>query len=197
MKLLYTLLFFTASAPLFAQQPDKGFSRKHKTTLPVDNLSLRIGAEELPVPTVRKGKQSLIGGPATQTGLQPFRVRVVRDGDTGLPIYIENRSALSRSGKVQPAPTGQARANAVASTYQFLNQVRGLMKIDTPEASFSVRQTETDALGQTHVRLAQTYAGVPVYGAELVAHLINNEVTLVNGHYQTVNEGISVLDIEV
>lgn len=192
MKFLYTLLFFTASASVFAQQPDKGFSRKHKTTLPIDNLSRRIGAVELPVPTVRNGKQSLIGGQAAQTGLQPLRVRVIRDSDTGLPIYIENRSALSRPGKVQPAPTGQARANAVASTYQFLGQVRGLMKIATPEASFSVRKTETDALGQTHVRLAQTYAGVPVYGAELVAHLVNNEVTLVNGHYQTVNEGISI-----
>lgn len=192
MKVLYILLFVTVSASLFAQQPDKGFSRKHKITLPIDNLSRRIGAEELPVPTVRKGTQSLIGGQAAQTGLQPLRVRVVRDGDTGLPIYIENRSALSRSVKAQPAPTGQARANAVASTYQFLDQVRGLMKIEKPESSFSVRQTETDALGQTHVRLAQTYAGVPVYGAEMVAHLVNNEVILINGQYQTVTEGISV-----
>ena len=200
MKPVCVLLLVTLSTAAFAQQPSRGFSQKHKTTLPPDNLSRRIGAEELPVPTVQMGKQSLISGQAARTGLQPLRVRVVRDSDTGLPIYIENRSVTvgpANRGPVAPqtAPTqitGQARANAVATTYQFLEQMRGLMNIDKPEASFAVRQTETDALGQTHIRLTQTYAGIPVYGAELVAHLVNNTVTLVNGHYQTVNEGISV-----
>lgn len=188
MKLLYSLLFITLSAPLFAQQPNKGFSRKHKTEWPADNLSQRIGAEELPAPAVQTGKPSLIGGQAAQSGLQPLRIRVVRDADTGLPIYIENRSTRS-VGK--PTGTGQARVNAVATTYQFLEQVRGVLKIDKPESSFSVRQTETDALGQTHIRLTQTHGGIPVYGAELVAHLTNNEVTLVNGHYQEVKSEIA------
>ncbi len=191
MKLFYALLFLTVSAPLFAQQPGKGFSRKHKTTLSPDNLSQRIGAEEVPLPAARKSKQSLIGGQATQTGLQPLRLRIVRDTDTGLPIYIENRSARSPQSMSLQTGTGQARTNAVAATYQFLEQVKGVMKIDKPEASFAVRQTETDALGQTHVRLTQTYAGIAVYGAELVAHLTNNEVVLVNGHYQAVGETIN------
>lgn len=194
MKLCYSLLFLTVWAPLFAQHTNNGFSRKHKTGLPADNLSQRIGAEELPVPAGRTNKQSLIGGQAVQIGLRPLRVRVVRDADTGLPIYIENRSARSvsspRSASSQTG-TGQARTNAVATTYQFLGQVRGLLNIDKPEASFMVKQTETDALGQTHIRLTQTHGGIPVYGAELVAHLANNEVTLVNGHYQKVNEGIT------
>jgi bacillolysin len=195
MKLLYSLLFLTVSSPLFAQQPTKGFGRKYKTEQAADNLSQRIGAEELPVPVVGKAKQSLIGGQAAQSGLQPLRIRVVRDADTGLPIYIENRSARSaKRGPVSPQTgigTGQARTNAVATTYQFLDQVRGVLKIDKPEASFSVRQTETDVLGQTHIRLTQTHRGVAVYGAELVAHLTNNEVTLVNGHYQVVNPEIA------
>ncbi|MCY7357590.1 MAG: neutral protease, partial [Rudanella sp.] len=143
MKLFYAFLLITLSTAAFAQQPQKGFSRKYKTEQPADNLSRRIDAEELPAPVVRKAKQSLIGGQAAQSGLQPLRIRVVRDSDTGLPIYIENRSARSvrtQTGSTQL--TGQARANAVATTYQFLDQVRGLLKIDKPESSFSVRQTE-------------------------------------------------------
>ena len=192
MKLFYAFLLITLSTAAFAQQPQKGFSRKYKTEQPADNLSRRIDAEELPAPVVRKAKQSLIGGQAAQSGLQPLRIRVVRDSDTGLPIYIENRSARSvrtQTGSTQL--TRQARANAVATTYQFLDQVRGVLKIDKPEASFSVRQAETDALGQTHIRLTQTHGGIPVYGAELVAHLTNNEVTLVNGHYQEVKNEIA------
>ncbi len=55
------------------------------------------------------------------------------------------------------------------------------MNVNNPEANFLVSQTNTDDLGQTHVRLTQTLAGVPVLGQELVAHLTNGEVTLLNG----------------
>lgn len=191
MKLLYLSTLLIWSSVVLAQQPQNGFARKRKTEKAVDNLSRRIGADEVPVPTSRTHKQSLIGAQATTSGLQPLRLRVIRDEASGLPIYIENRSAravssprISRTGPV----TGQARTAVAATTYQFLNQVRGILKLDNPEASFSVRQAEADGLGQTHIRLTQTHAGIPVYGAELVAHVAGDEVTLVNGRYQTVAE---------
>lgn len=189
MKLLYTLLVFTLPISLLAQQPaPKGFSRKHKTERPTDNLSQRIGAEEMPVPA-GKTRPSLIGKQATQTGLQPLRLRVVRDQETGLPVYIENRSVRTQAKTQQP--TGQARvAAATVVAYQFLNQVRGVLQIENPEASFNVRQAETDEQGQTHIRLTQTYAGLPVYGAELVAHVQGEDVTLLNGHYERVAESV-------
>lgn len=190
MKLLYTLLVFTLPISLLAQQPTpKGFGRKHKTERPADNLSQRIGAEEATVPVGNKTRPSLMSSQATQTGLQPLRLRVVRDQETGFPVYIENRSV-----RIQPKaqqPTGQARvAAATVVAYQFLNQVRGILQIENPEASFNVREADTDDLGQTHIRLTQTHGGLPVYGAELVAHVQDEDVTLLNGHFERVAESV-------
>lgn len=200
MKPVYLSFLCLAGTAVLAQPPSvqppaAGFRMKHKTERPVDNLSRRIGADEAPIPVSRSRKQALMSNVATQKGLQPLRLRVVRDGTTGLPIYIENRAvaklAPRKPGVGAPLSGAQARTSAVAVTFQFLDQVRGLLNIDKPASSFEVRQAETDALGQTHVRLTQTYKGVPVFGAELVAHLTEGVVGLLNGQYQTVADGIN------
>ena len=66
-----------------------------------------------------------------------------------------------------------------------------LLRLDKPEENFTVSRTETDDLGQMHVRLAQTYRGVPVLNSELIAHLTDGEVTLLNGRYQPIVAGLS------
>ena len=40
-----------------------------------------------------------------------------------------------------------------------------------------------DSIGSTHVRLDQSYQGLPVFGAQLVVHMNERGVTGVNGHY--------------
>ncbi|TAE33525.1 MAG: T9SS C-terminal target domain-containing protein [Cytophagales bacterium] len=198
MKHLFLLLILSTATLALAQPLPKGFGRKLKTERPFDNLSRRIGAEEMPVPGNKTPRPSLLSVQATTSGLQPLRLRVVRDEATGLPIYIENRSAKSRAvaggvARTPPTPlTGQARVAVAATAYGFLNQVRSVLGLENPEASFSAREAETDALGQTHIRMTQTHRGIPVYGAELVAHVTENEVTLVNGRYRAVDQTIGV-----
>lgn len=120
---------------------------------------------------------------------QPLRLRVVRDSATGLPVYIE-RKPNGRSSTLSTAGARLSAAAAASAAYQFMGQVRGLLNIADPEASFSISQTDADDLGQTHVRLTQTLAGVPVLGQEVVAHLTNGEVTLLNGRYKPLPAGI-------
>ena len=47
-----------------------------------------------------------------------------------------------------------------------------------------MQSVETDALGLTHVRLQQTFHGIPVWAAELVVHLnADAQVYLLQGRY--------------
>ena len=192
MKLLLLTLLTTAT---LAQQPNRtggppGFGRKQKTSAPTPGLAERLKAEVVPIPKNRAGRSSLTATGGTRVSAQPLRLRVVRDSATGLPIYIERKT----SARTNARPNAGARLSAAAAasaTYQFMGQVRGLLKVTNPEADFLVSQTTTDDLGQTHVRLTQALAGVPVLGQELVAHLTNGEVTLLNGRYQPLPDGLS------
>lgn len=124
---------------------------------------------------------------------QPFsftapELHVVRDSASGRPVFIQNmRAARATNGK-----TGaNARVSAAATTYTFLNQVGEMLRISNPEDNFAIQKSETDELAQTHIWLKQTYKGVPINGAELVAHLVNGEVSVLNGHPQPTPTDIS------
>ena len=185
---LLFLALLTASAG-FAQQPDAGFSRKQKTTAPDPDLARRLGADVIPTPKNQMGQQTLLTTGQGRPSVSPLRLRVVRDTATGLPIFIE-RTGVSKSVPTKAGARVSAAA-AASAAFGFLNEVRGLLQLANPEANFTVSRTDADELGQTHVRLGQTYRGVPVLGRELVAHLTGPDVTLLNGQYEPVRAEVS------
>lgn len=186
-----TLLFLLAAASALAQQPNAGFDRKSKTSTPTSGLAQRLGVKIIPTPTSRTGRPTLLAAGLNRPSVEPLRLRVVRDTTTGLPVFIE-RKVSKRGSLPQNAGARLSAAAASSATFAFLNQVRSLLQIDSPDASFAVSRTETDDLGQTHVRLTQVHRGIPVLGNELVAHLSGSDVTLLNGRYQPVPDNLSV-----
>ena len=52
-----------------------------------------------------------------------------------------------------------------------------------PQDGFAFRLEEKDTLGQTHVRMSQTYRGVPVLGGELIVHLDAAGLLGINGRF--------------
>ena len=194
MKLPFLLLTLLVATCGLAQQPGTGFGRKVKTTQPSIGLARRLNADLRPIPTNRAGRQTLTALLAKKQAMTSLRLRAVNDSTTGLPVYIE-RKPNSQTTPNSAKNSGGARLSAEAAasvTFQFMGQVRGLLKLENPASNFTVTRTETDDLGQQHVRLMQTHRGVPVLGAELVAHLADGEVTLLNGRYQSIPNELEI-----
>lgn len=84
---------------------------------------------------------------------------VTRDPKSGMPIMIEN---ISYSGIVTSENNRQA-------TQQVLETISALIGIQSPD-EFQILHTEKDNLGITHVKLQQTFKGLPVYGAQAWLH---------------------------
>lgn len=188
---LLVLALLTTGASI-AQQPNSGFSRKMKTSAPTQGLAQRLNATVVPIPKDRPAGQMLLTRGASLS-LEPARLRVVRDTVTNLPVFIERKKSPALGVNASRKSGARLSAAAAASvTFQFMGQVRDLLKLDKPEDNFTISRTETDDLGQTHIRLAQTYRGVPILGSELVAHLTDGEVTSINGRYQPAPEGLTI-----
>ena len=49
--------------------------------------------------------------------------------------------------------------------------------------AFTGRMEKEDKLGETHIRVRQTYRGIDVEGPELIVHMSRREVTAINGHF--------------
>ncbi|MDF1695576.1 MAG: M4 family metallopeptidase [Saprospiraceae bacterium] len=126
------------------------------------NLSSSIHSREKYTP------KSLSFVRAEENGL-----RVVSRGkDTQLPIFIKgNPEKLLKQGN-----------SMESKAFNFLENAKGLMKINNPSQEFRVVKIDTDDLGMTHVKLQQVIHGIPVYGSEVIYHT-TKDASILNGRY--------------
>ena len=81
-------------------------------------------------------------------------------------------------GVTAPVTAQSLRDNAAA----FINRNARAFGLNSGTAELSLRGTETDQLGMTHLRYTQVYAGLPVFGASLKVHMdAAGEVSVVSG----------------
>lgn len=77
------------------------------------------------------------------------------------------------------APADQARTEALVREARGHLAARAFQMGLGPHAGFAFRNLVSDALGEDHVRLEQTYKGVPVFEGEAIVHLRNGRVRAV------------------
>ncbi len=95
-------------------------------------------------------------------------------GDQGLPIAFY--------GKTDASFINQDNANEAQQALRYLASLQ-LEAIKLPLAEFLPAKSHQDEQGNYHVRLEQYYNGVPVYGAELIAHSSQLAFHILNGRY--------------
>ncbi|MCB0640032.1 MAG: M4 family metallopeptidase, partial [Phaeodactylibacter sp.] len=95
-------------------------------------------------------------------------VRVSRDPQTGRVLQIEGHFLADL----------QAPFEVLATRY--LDAVAEILGIPSGEV-FQVKNEHSDDQGYSHLRLQQIWAGLPIYGGELVLHFKGGEPYLLNG----------------
>lgn len=95
-----------------------------------------------------------------------------RSIDKQLPIFIKGKPTLNLFSGGSPE----------ARSMNFLENAKGLMKVQNPSEEFKVIETKTDELGFTHVKMRQEIHGIPIYGSEIIVH-ITDEESFMNGRY--------------
>ena len=93
-------------------------------------------------------------------------------GNEGLPIFFEGATSNETVEERTAAPA--------ALSYLESLKPAGIMD---PATEFFVKKVQTDERGNFHVRFQQQYKGIPVFGAELIAHTKNGVFTSAAGRY--------------
>ena len=113
------------------------------------------------------------GDVTTVTALEDGQQATIRwDKDTGVPAFL--------TGPVTPP----AAAGLPEATYAFLDENSDIYQISRPAEELVLQRMERDGLGMTHLRMAQVYKGVPVFGSELSFHYTaDGKISAINGYY--------------
>ena len=162
----FTLLVTGACTTAWAQT-NPFDARSHKTTAQPDKSALhavviRGYKNTSPIPGVLTKQASATAAKA----------------ELSLPLFIEKNNQ-------ENAPKFKTYSVFEASDLakQFLQNVKTEMHIKTPEQEFKVTEMNTDELAKTHIRLEQSFQGIPVYGAEIILHATNGSIHFLNGRY--------------
>ncbi len=99
---------------------------------------------------------------------------------TGLPIFLKGNPLYRDLEFNLTEGTRTPKEIALAA----LKKYRALLRLENPPEEFRVRTLLEDKEGKKHLRLSQTYKGIPYFGKEITVHLNNHgEVYLIAGHY--------------
>ncbi len=104
------------------------------------------------------------------------------DARSEVPNFL---TPLDPAARLPYQPTAAEAGNPVAIARGFLDENRALFKLRSVAEELQLLRNESDKqLGWSHVRLAQVYRGLPVFGYQLVVHLdAQQQVVTVNGHF--------------
>ncbi|HTP09328.1 MAG TPA: M4 family metallopeptidase [Anaerolineae bacterium] len=146
-------------------------------------LALLCAAIPLSLSTAARPAQS-----GTQAAFNQLQARsnnaltVSWDARSGVPNFL---TGLDPAARLPYQPTAAERNNPIAIARGFLDENRALFKLRSVAEDLQFLRDETDKqLGWSHVRMAQMYKGLPVFGYQLVVHLdTQHQVVAVNGHF--------------
>jgi Zn-dependent metalloprotease len=130
------------------------------------------------------GRQPLTRLAETMSPELPADTTIRRHHEHGTITFLKsaNLSAfLEQDADFRTLQTAKRHGDMVLA---FLTRYRQLFKLREPDREFTITSIDADHLGFTHVRLQQQFAGIAVWGAELIAHINRTQhVYLIQGHY--------------
>lgn len=98
------------------------------------------------------------------------------------PIFISSHASSSK--KIMSSSKNKKSFETTVAAKQFLLKISSLLGWKNTQPPFRIRNTTTDALGKTHIKLDQIQDGYKVYGVQVAIHL--NEIgegNIFSGNY--------------
>lgn len=153
------------------------------TALPPVGLGWSVGA-----PTIKATEVRPSGGGDPQQALANLQARTVArlyatfDRQTGVARFVMPYHATDR---LPYTPTAAEIGDPLAIARGFLDQNRALFGLRSAAEELRLLYAEPDVQrGFTHLRFAQVYRGLPVFGRQLIVHLDPQQrIVAVNGQF--------------
>lgn len=178
-QLFLLALIFFCGEPLLAQNKFKTVKRSADVVVetPLKSIS------EVPDKNIISRQKYLSRPTDSQTYLNLLSKRTglkITSDENGMPSMIEG---IPTNLKKVSLRNSRMSATAAAA-YNYLEAVKPYLKLSNPDSELKIIKSETDEIETTHLRMQQTYMGVPVYGAEMILHQkADQDVSLLNGHF--------------
>ena len=122
----------------------------------------------------------------------PADTIIRRDHEHGTITFLKSANLSAFLEQAADFRTLQTEKRYGEMALAFLTRYRQLFKLREPDQEFIIESIDSDHLGFTHVRLQQQFAGIAVWGANLIAHVNRMQhLYLIQGRYIPTPEQVS------
>ncbi len=147
-------------------------------------------AERQTAPVHFSAPQGKTSGNASSSGLR-IQVRRAANGTISWMTGQLGRAESFTSSASLKGLSRQMQASAAASG--VAQNYRATLGLHDPATELRTLSVNTDEIGATHVRMAQNYKGIPVWGSEIYIHTdARGDVYAINGAYQPTPAAVSI-----
>lgn len=118
-------------------------------------------------------------------------VKVAWDRQRAIPALVQGANLLPDDQPLAQQAKGGApvKLDLSQKAVRVMEVLAGLYGIQNAPKEFSSRSTEGSRSGYQHVRLDQTFKGLPVFGGQVIVHFDGKGTArAVNGHYRSIGD---------
>jgi Zn-dependent metalloprotease len=161
--------------------------------------NLQQSNQKKPLPThlaylLPRAGSNIQGLISAQSSAQSNDILEIKMRSIGTPRQIKvntHKGVQNMMPQTTVSATVQDDDEQVART--FLNLYRGHLRLDNPDNELSLTRKEKDDLNRQHLRFSQSFSGLPVWPAELIAHLdAQGNIDLVDGAFIPTPRDLSI-----
>ena len=153
MRFTYTIIFLLGFCSLFAQQQ----SNDAKAIIGAVEVAKKQPSTTL-ISSAASQNKRVSSNPYWYLSNQPIVRAAASDG---MPTVIQ--------GTLPTSATASNRSSD-EKVFSYLEAIKAPIQIKEPVHEFEIMEQRTDDVGKTHIRLAQKFEGIKVYGGEVLLH---------------------------
>jgi Zn-dependent metalloprotease len=172
-KLLFLLVTLTTSSVVFAQNSKPRPKPSNGKIMTIESPIQANTPDIEPVFQNTRTYKTLPQLPVVSNKF-PKGFKVLTYNSEGIPTMINGDVPTEGNTRDLPLAT---------RCQQYLEAAKTLMSIQKPIEEFELKSTEMDEMGNSHVRMNQTYKGLRVWDGEVILHERGGKVNLLNGSF--------------
>lgn len=167
----------------------------------LSNFTLSLLAQNNPFSVKQKSPGILVSAPQPMQPLKNVRKAIVPSQSQFSPVQVSfsglklDKQIFSNPGYDETGRlvfvegslpvSSKSPGKAITEKEQcveYLSALKQALAITDPASEFEIMQSDFDETGMQHIKLAQKFKGIPVYGAEIYLHKRNGIIDLFNGN---------------
>ncbi len=114
-----------------------------------------------------------------------------------LPFFMSGETLEKNSSLLMKQNSSNKMLNSNGIAISYIQEKKELFKLIDPLNELKIKETVKDKDGNYHVRLSQSYKGIPIWSKDITVHYDKDKIYLINGRYIPTPQNVDINNFKI